>query len=154
MAKRLQLRGGTTSEHESFTGAVREVTVDTDKKTVVVHDGSTLGGFPVGAEVAIDGASLIYVNQEVTYTITNYDSFAAYSVSVDSGTVTIADEVITVTAPASSGSVILTVTKDGVDTEKTITIGAAGVTTPTNISPANGSVDIGEGQELTADAFQ
>ena len=46
MAKLLQLRGGTTSQHSSFTGAVREVTVDTDKDVLVVHDGSTAGGFP------------------------------------------------------------------------------------------------------------
>jgi hypothetical protein len=44
MAKKLQLRGGTTSEHSSFTGDVREVTVDTDLKTLKVHDGSTAGG--------------------------------------------------------------------------------------------------------------
>ena len=47
MAKRLQLRGGTTAEHSTFTGAIREVTVDTDKDTLVVHDGSTAGGFPL-----------------------------------------------------------------------------------------------------------
>ena len=46
MAKLLKLRGGTTSQHSSFTGAEREVTVDTDKETLVVHDGSTAGGFP------------------------------------------------------------------------------------------------------------
>ena len=47
MAKKLQLRRGTTSQHSSFTGAVGEVTVDTDKKTAVVHDGSTAGGVPL-----------------------------------------------------------------------------------------------------------
>ena len=46
MATRVQFRRGTTSEHSSFTGAVGEVTVDTDKKLVVVHDGSTAGGVP------------------------------------------------------------------------------------------------------------
>ena len=45
MAKLLKLRGGTTSQHGSFTGADREVTLDTDKETLVVHDGSTAGGF-------------------------------------------------------------------------------------------------------------
>ena len=44
MAKRVQLRRGTTAQTNTFTGAVGEVTVDTDKKTVVVHDGTTLGG--------------------------------------------------------------------------------------------------------------
>ena len=45
MATELKLRRGTTSQHSSFTGAEAEVTVDTDKNTVVVHDGSTAGGF-------------------------------------------------------------------------------------------------------------
>lgn len=47
MARQVQLRRGTTSEHSSFTGAVGEVTVDTTKDTVVVHDGSTAGGVPL-----------------------------------------------------------------------------------------------------------
>src|SRR6056300_706493 len=47
MANALQLRRGTTAEHITFTGLVGEVTVDTTKDTVVVHDGSTAGGFPL-----------------------------------------------------------------------------------------------------------
>ena len=50
MAKQLKLKRGTTSQHSSFTGAEGEVTVDTDKETLVVHDGSTAGGHPVAAE--------------------------------------------------------------------------------------------------------
>ena len=46
-ASQLQLRRGNTAQHAVFTGAPGEVTVDTDKKTVVVHDGSTQGGFPL-----------------------------------------------------------------------------------------------------------
>ena len=45
MATRIQFRRGTSSQHASFTGAVGEMTVDTDKDVVVVHDGSTAGGF-------------------------------------------------------------------------------------------------------------
>ena len=45
MAKLLKLRRGTTSQHSSFTGAEGEVTVDTDKETLVVHNGSTAAGF-------------------------------------------------------------------------------------------------------------
>ena len=47
MAKQLQLRKGTTLEHSTFTGAVGEVTVDTTKDTLVVHDGVTVGGKPL-----------------------------------------------------------------------------------------------------------
>lgn len=42
-----QRRRGTTANHAAFTGLAGELTVDTDKKTVVVHDGSTAGGFPL-----------------------------------------------------------------------------------------------------------
>jgi hypothetical protein len=42
-----QRRRGTTAQHASFTGLLGEVTVDTDKKVTVVHDGSTVGGFPM-----------------------------------------------------------------------------------------------------------
>ena len=44
MAKLLKLRRGTTTQHASFTGAEGEVTIDTDKDTAVVHDGSTQAG--------------------------------------------------------------------------------------------------------------
>ena len=44
MAKQLQLRKGTATEHNTFTGANGEVTVDTTNKTLRVHDGSTVGG--------------------------------------------------------------------------------------------------------------
>ena len=50
MATELKLRKGTTAEHSTFTGAEAEVTVDTDKSTIVVHDGSTAGGFPLATE--------------------------------------------------------------------------------------------------------
>jgi hypothetical protein len=47
MATAIQRRRGTTAQHGSFTGLAGEITVDTDKKTAVVHDGSTAGGFPL-----------------------------------------------------------------------------------------------------------
>jgi hypothetical protein len=55
MATILQLRRGTTVQHSSFTGAVGEVTVDTTKDTIVVHDGTTQGGFPLAKESALSG---------------------------------------------------------------------------------------------------
>ena len=52
MAKQVQFRRGSTSQHSTFTGAVGEVTVDTDKDVVVVHDGSTAGGFPLARQLS------------------------------------------------------------------------------------------------------
>ena len=38
---------GTTAQHNTYTGLPGELTVDTDKHVVVVHDGSTAGGHPM-----------------------------------------------------------------------------------------------------------
>jgi len=50
MSHQQQLRRGSTADHSTFTGVVGEVTVDTDKDVVVVHDGSTAGGIPASRE--------------------------------------------------------------------------------------------------------
>ena len=55
MAKRIQFRRGTTSQHASFIGAPGEITVDTDKRVVVVHDGVTPGGFPSSGASSFTG---------------------------------------------------------------------------------------------------
>lgn len=47
MSKQVKWRRGTTEEHSTFIGAVGEVTVDTTKDTLVVHDGVTLGGHSI-----------------------------------------------------------------------------------------------------------
>lgn len=44
MAKQVQLRRGTTAQNDAFTGAAGELTVDTQAKTLRVHDGVTRGG--------------------------------------------------------------------------------------------------------------
>ena len=60
MATQVQFRGGTTTEHASFNGVAREVTVDTTKQTLVVQDGSTNGGFPLLREKNPDGQKVYF----------------------------------------------------------------------------------------------
>jgi len=45
--KRVQIRKGTEIEHASFTGALAEITYDTDKGVIRMHDGTTTSGFEV-----------------------------------------------------------------------------------------------------------
>ena len=87
MAKLLQLRGGTTSQHSSFTGAVREVTVDTDKDVLVVHDGSTAGGFPAhrdlkGSDIA-SADPLVIVAGSNYYIVTGTTGFNDMTVAAN-----------------------------------------------------------------------
>jgi len=65
MPTQLQLRGGTTVQHNTFTGLIREVTVDTTKDTLVVHDGSTVGGH----ELARADLSNVTLPTNTTYAI-------------------------------------------------------------------------------------
>ena len=53
MSTQVQIRRGNTAQTAIFTGAVAELTVDTDKEVVVVHDGVTAGGYPLARESAL-----------------------------------------------------------------------------------------------------
>lgn len=64
-AKRIQFVRGTTAQHANFTGFDGEISIDTDKKVVVAHDGVTAGGSPMAKEATkiISGTpNLIKVN--------------------------------------------------------------------------------------------
>lgn len=62
MPTTLQFRRGTTSQNDSFTGAAGELSVDTDKDTLRVHDGSTAGGF----ELLTAGMTATLTNKTLT----------------------------------------------------------------------------------------
>ena len=60
MPTQLQFRRGTTSQNNSFTGAVGEITVDTETDALILHDGSGAGGievFPSGTIVGFGNAT-------------------------------------------------------------------------------------------------
>ena len=50
MADQLQIRGGNTADNATFTGAQRELSIDTVKNQIIVHDGATVGGHPVAPQ--------------------------------------------------------------------------------------------------------
>jgi hypothetical protein len=64
MATAIQRRRGNTAQHASFTGLAGEITIDTQKNTVVVHDGTTAGGYPLARAdevAALGGADITAV---------------------------------------------------------------------------------------------
>jgi hypothetical protein len=69
MSFAFQRRRGTTAQHASFTGLLGEVTVDTDKEVVVVHDGATAGGFPLSKQ-----RNFISASTGTTYTLALADA--------------------------------------------------------------------------------
>jgi hypothetical protein len=77
MSTQIQRRRGTTSEHSTFTGAAGELTIDSTKNTVVVHDGSTQGGIPLAKESAL--ASTVGALTDVTITSVGAGEILKYS---------------------------------------------------------------------------
>lgn len=79
MATIIQRRRGTTAQHATFTGALGEITIDTDKDTVVVHDGVTVGGFPGGGFIQ-SGTGAVRRSSEAKHrdivSRSDYDSLA------------------------------------------------------------------------------
>ena len=62
MATQIQFRRGTFAEHETFTGAPGEITVDTTNNTLRVHDGHTTGGTTLArADAVTDMTGTDYV---------------------------------------------------------------------------------------------
>ncbi|MCI0744041.1 MAG: hypothetical protein L0Y58_01425 [Verrucomicrobia subdivision 3 bacterium] len=57
MSKQIRLRRGTTAQHATFTGAEGEVTFDTTKRILVLHDGLTAGGKPLEGFVKLNPGS-------------------------------------------------------------------------------------------------
>lgn len=73
MSTQIQTRRGTTTQHSSFTGAAGELTVDTDKNVVVVHDGSTAGGHALlksGDNISVLTNNSGYITSTVTGDLT------------------------------------------------------------------------------------
>ena len=57
MATAIQRRRGTTSQHSTFTGLAGEITIDTDLNTIIVHDGSTAGGYRLAKYTEVQAAA-------------------------------------------------------------------------------------------------
>lgn len=84
MAKQVLYRRGTTAEHATFTGANGEITVDTVKHVVVVHDGTTIGGVPLANATAVTASISALTANAATQAnaITTLTSNAATQASV------------------------------------------------------------------------
>lgn len=136
MPTQLQLRGGTTAQHTTFTGLVREVTVDTTKDTLVVHDGSTVGGH----ELARADLSNVTLPTSTTYSISAETATGGVNIRLTGSNATTDDVKL-----AAGTNVTLTRTD-----ASTITIAATGggggatnldgLTDVVITSPANGEV--------------
>jgi hypothetical protein len=83
MPKQVRLRRGTTAQHITFTGAEGEVTFDTTRKVLVLHDGVTPGGKSVDGFVVLDpgNALAVQVIKSIVSIAGGDDNNVAFAVS-------------------------------------------------------------------------
>ena len=60
MSTEVKFRRGTTAQHSTFTGALGELTVDTDRDEPVIHDAVLAGGHRVPGAKAIQNEEVVY----------------------------------------------------------------------------------------------
>jgi hypothetical protein len=129
MAIQVQLRRGTTTDHSTFTGAIGEVTVDTTKDTLVVHDGSQAGGYPVARAGVAQSWTAEQTFKEVKDTVHAITDGAGFEIDPANGsiqTVTLGDDRTPAATNFEAGQVVLLGIDDG--TNYTITWSSVGVT--------------------------
>ena len=69
MPTQVQFRRGTTAQNNNFTGALAEISVDTDLNVIRVHNGSTQGGFALaGTSAAQTLSNKVYQGTSVSVT--------------------------------------------------------------------------------------
>ena len=61
MSRQIQIRRGSATEHQNFTGAIGEITMDTTNNTLRVHDGETAGGTMLARQSELPPAGADYV---------------------------------------------------------------------------------------------
>ena len=151
MAKLLKLRGGTTSQHSSFTGADREVTVDTDKETLVVHDGSTAGGHSLmrsdimQENLNVNGNSIVSAsNGNIAITPNGSGEVDISKVDIDSGAI----DGTTIGANSAAAGTFTTVTANGGVNVDNITIDG----TEIDLSSGNLLIDVAGDIDLDSDS--
>lgn len=114
-------RTPTTHSHAISDVTGLQTAIDAKQPTLVsgtniktVNGQSLLGSGDITiARVSLDGPLEVFPSEVKTYTITDYSAFSTYAVSATAGTVSIAGNQITYTAPATAGAVTITVTRDG-----------------------------------------
>ena len=131
MPTALQFRRGTTAQNNSFTGALGEISIDTQLDTIRVHDGSTAGGFEL-------------VQKAATQTLTN--KTLALGSNTVSGT----------TAPfntALSDGSFATLAGSETLTNKTINASNNTLSNIANSDLSNSSITVTDGSNSTATAL-
>lgn len=133
MSIRVQFRRGTSTQHNSFTGANGEVTVDTTIKTLRVHDGSTVGGIRIAKYSELGAAAnLLSISSALIPSANNTYNLGSptnrwHGLYLTGNTIYLGGTTISRNVDGS-----LRIANEGSNTLATIQVSAVNTTTPSN----------------------
>jgi hypothetical protein len=143
MATQVQFRRGTTTQNNAFTGAIGEITYDSEAKTLRLHDGSTAGG---GSIVTTLAGSQTLTNKTLssnsvwqgTVIGLAYGGTAANLTAVAGGILYSGGSALAISAAGTSGQVLTSAGSSAPSwtSQSSLTVGTA--TTSTTTSNING----------------
>lgn len=146
---KIKLPKKTNTQSNSYTGAAGEVTIDTDKQIIVVHDGSTAGGLSLASEARVNAAftaanvASSYANSAYTQANTantNATSAGIYANSAYAKANTAATAYITQRVVVITDGTTVTINSDTTDIatqSNSQSVGTLTIAAPTG-TPANG----------------
>lgn len=114
MPTSLQFRRGTTAQNNAFTGAVGELSVDTQLNVLRVHDGALAGGYSLlsgSSTVTLTGKTINLSDNTLTGTIAQFNTALSNGdFATLAGTETFTNKTLTsptIATPTITGSVTL-----------------------------------------------
>lgn len=149
MAKQWQIRRGTESENNNFTGALGEVTMDTTNNTLRVHDGVTQGGHVIGKATSswndITDKPSTFTPSPHTHTTSNITDFPVLANVATTGSYNDLSNKPTIPSTASDVSALPDTTKYGALIETSIDPSTFVLTI--NLKDQDGNI-LGNSQEI------
>ena len=79
MTRQIQIRRGTATENDAFTGAIGEITMDTTNNTLRIHDGTTPGGTVLAKKSEIPSQQTINTSDIFQALMPNYSASVTMS---------------------------------------------------------------------------
>lgn len=154
MATQVQFRRGNTAQTVVFTGAAGEITVDTTKNVVVIHDGVTAGGTPMVSGKGDTMTGLLNVANSLVVTGTSSTTGASFkstlftsglstlnSLSVNT-TATIVSSVTTADYYSTGGNIYTSAGTFNLVDANTTTLNIGGAATSVRIGATSGALTL------------
>ena len=147
MPTQVQFRRGTTTQNNSFTGAVGEISIDTTLDTIRVHDGSTAGGHRLAKYSEIGDITSVVAGDGLTGGGTSGD--VTLTVGVDDSSIELSSDAVQVKALGVTNAMLAGSIANAKLANSTITIDGSAIALGGSVTTNNTQLSDEQVQDIT-----